>query len=169
MVIIMKSRSQRRRRGRLRTLNSSYNFNTMLQICGMEDLRFKGNQFSWVGRRRTEIIECCLDRVLVNSAWQQNYPVSDTEYLELAESDHRPMIISIDYQKRIKIGWFKYDKRLFDERDFVETISEAWNNFGSIRGWSKKLDHCRRLIIQWKRNNETNSAVRITEIRGRID
>ena len=155
--------------GRVRSLSSVQNFNTMIQICGMEDLQFKGNQFSWVGRRRTEVIECCLDRVLVNSEWKQRYPISETEYLELAESDHRPMIISIDYQARARKGMFRYDKRLFEEHDFVEVISDAWQHTDTMEGWSSKLDFCRRKMIQWKRENKTNSAVRIQELRGHID
>lgn len=52
--------------GRLQTLNSSKNFSTMIQVCDMKDLTFKGNLYSWVGRRRTEVIEC-LYHVFVNS------------------------------------------------------------------------------------------------------
>ncbi|KAF8105903.1 hypothetical protein N665_0152s0038 [Sinapis alba] len=163
------TRPEEKKGGRVRSLSSVQNFNTMIEICGMEDLQFKGNQLSWVGRRRTEIIECCLDRVLVNSEWKNKYPFSDTEYLELAESDHRPMIISIDYQVRSRKGLFRYDKRLFNEHEFVETISDAWRYTESINNWSSKLDHCRRTMIQWKRDKKTNSAVKIQELRSQID
>ncbi|KAL0701381.1 hypothetical protein Bca4012_057503 [Brassica carinata] len=134
-----------KRGGRLRTLNSSKDFNNMLQVCDMKDLKFKGNPFSWVGRRRNEVIECCLDRVLVNTEWLNQYPNSETEYLEIAESDHRPMIITIDYQQKRKKGWFCYDKRLYEQESFVDTVTEAWNETGGLEGWMRKLDHCRAL------------------------
>lgn len=84
--------------GQVRSETSVKAFKTMLQICDMKDLKSKGNPFSWVGRRRTEIIECCLDRVFVNSAWLHNYPFSENEFFEIAESDHRPMIVTVGYR-----------------------------------------------------------------------
>lgn len=107
----------------------------MLKVCDMKDVPFKGNPFSWVGRRRTVIVECCLDRVMINSEWHRIFPVTETEYLELAESDHRPMIISIDYVQRVKKGWFRYDKRLFEEGE--DTVSTAWSHTDNIDGWNK--------------------------------
>lgn len=91
----------------------------MLEVCDLQDLRFKGNQFSWDG-----IVECCLDRLLLISAWRQSFPISETEFLDLAESDHRRMIV---YEERIKRGQFHYDKQLTQEIDFVETVRHFWN------------------------------------------
>lgn len=53
--------------------------------------------------------------------------LSETEFLDLAESDHRCMIVSIEYEERIKRGQFHYDKRLTQEIDFVETVRHFWN------------------------------------------
>lgn len=155
--------------GRVRALSSFQSFNTMIQICDFKDLKCSGNPFSWVGSRRREIIECCLDRVMVNTAWLNKFPFSVNEYLEIAESDHRPMIISIDYKFRRRKGFFCYDKRLYVDPRFVDTINEAWDQTEFLRGWNQKLGHCRGEIINWKRNNKTNFAVRIAEIRGLID
>lgn len=52
--------------GRTRQIISCNDFNTMINVCDMKDVPAKGNSFSWVGRRQTEVIECCLDRIMVN-------------------------------------------------------------------------------------------------------
>lgn len=163
------TKSEEKIGGRTRSMSSFQNFNTMLQICDMKDLKHTGNQFSWVGRRRNDIIECCLDRVMVNPSWMNKFPNSSTEYLEIAESDHRPMIVSIDYKYQRRKGLFCYDKRLFEDQSFVETVSGAWDQTEFIRGWNQKLGHCRNQIVNWKRRHQTNSAVRISVIRGQID
>ncbi|KAF8049515.1 hypothetical protein N665_2190s0002 [Sinapis alba] len=166
---ILMTKPEEKRGGRVRAVSSFHQFNTMLQICDMKDLKYMGNPFSWVGRCRKEVIECCLDRVMVNQAWVNHFPVSCNEYLEIAESDHRPMVISIDYRQRRRKGFFCYDKRLAEDQNFVKSVIDTWEQTEFIRGWNQKLSHCKGGIIRWKRSHQTNSAVRISEIRGLID
>lgn len=80
----------------------------------MLDLKHIGNKFSWSGQRsvihdgiRTkELIQCCLDRAMANSEWFSVYPSSTAEFLEPIESDHRPFVIDICSETRIKKGQF---------------------------------------------------------------
>lgn len=62
---------------------------------------------------------------MVNLEWRRQFLVTETEFLEMDESDHRLMIITIDYMQRARKGWFRYDKHLVEKRDFVDTISSA--------------------------------------------
>lgn len=50
--------------GRIRNAGSLKQFRTMIDVCKMKELDFKGNQFSWIGRRRKEVVQVCLDHVL---------------------------------------------------------------------------------------------------------
>lgn len=114
-----------KRGGRIKNEESFKSFRLIIQVCGMGYLKHKGNPFSWVGRRRAEVIECCLDRVMVNSEWRSAYPESETEYLDLAESDHRPIMV-IEYEKQIRRGQFRYNKRLYMEDNLVDTVRRSW-------------------------------------------
>ena len=124
--------------GRIRQVSSCIDFNNMLKAWDMKDVPFIGNTFIWVRRKRREIVVCCLDRVMVNSEWRRQFLVSETEFLEMDESDHRPMIITVDYVQREHKGWFRYDKHLVEKIDFVDTISSAWNQTQIMEDWNKK-------------------------------
>ena len=55
------------KRGGRRRLESSFlPFRTMLDNCGMLDFPYKGNSFSWVGKRRSGKVKCKLDRAVAN-------------------------------------------------------------------------------------------------------
>ncbi|XP_024004507.1 uncharacterized protein LOC112081888 [Eutrema salsugineum] len=156
--------------GRVRNASSCLGFKTMMQVCGMTDLKSSGNPFSWVGKRRNEVVECCLDRVLVNSEWNNAYPASQMEFLDLAESDHRPMIINIEYEEKQRQGLFRYDKRLYHNDDFKDTITTSWQTrMRQTNQFSAKLVKCRSAMAKWKRRNRTNAAERIQMLRTQID
>ncbi|CAA7047598.1 unnamed protein product [Microthlaspi erraticum] len=156
--------------GRIRSESSFRNFRLMMETCDMQDIRSKGNPFNWVGNTRSGIVECCLDRVLANSEWRRLYPASETKFLDIAESDHRPLLVIIEYEERIKRGQFQYDKRLCQEEDFVETVRHFWKHKSShIQDFSVKLKVCRTEMAKWKRRHRFNSAEDIQTIRTQLD
>ncbi|KAG7556714.1 Ribonuclease H domain [Arabidopsis suecica] len=129
------------------------------------------NPFSWVGKRQKEIIESCLDRVFINSEWQGSFPVSETEFLPIAGSDHAPVIIDIEEEVCVKRGQFRYDKRYAQTEDFVEAVQRGWQ-YGKTDdhgGIQDKLRVCRRELAKWKRKTRTNSAEKIQALKYRID
>ena len=38
------------------------------------------------------MVHCCLDRVMANSCWFSEFPAYEMVFLELGESDHRPLV-----------------------------------------------------------------------------
>ncbi|XP_010495244.1 PREDICTED: uncharacterized protein LOC104772312 [Camelina sativa] len=76
------------------------------------DLKHTGNPFSWVGKRYSHDVACCLDRTMVNSEWLAQYPASHVEFLELLESDHRPVITTISNDFTPRKGHIYFDSRL---------------------------------------------------------
>ncbi|XP_019100869.1 PREDICTED: uncharacterized protein LOC109132875 [Camelina sativa] len=139
--------------GRQRSFSSLRNFTTMIDCCNMQDLKFKGNPFSWVGKRQKETIQSCLDRVFINSDWKASYPASETEFLTIAGSYHAPVIITVEEEFCVKRGQFRYDKRHVDSEDFVRAVK---------KGWSTELS-------RWKRRSKTNSAEKIQILKAQLD
>lgn len=137
----------------------------------MQDMRFKGNQFSWVGRRQQETIESCLDRVFINSDWKAMYPTSESEFLPIAGSDHAPVIIDIAEEVRIKRGQFRFDKRHIHSEGFIEAVHRGWEKgkTDTNNGIQDKLKLCRRELATWKRRSKANFAEQIQCLKFRID
>ena len=60
----------------------------MMRICDLVDLQSVGDRFSWAGQRGNHLVKCCLDRTMANTKWFEMFPASQTEFLEIGESDH---------------------------------------------------------------------------------
>lgn len=52
----------------------------MIRNCGLFEFPVRGNQISWQGRRRKEMIRCHLDHALANEDWYTLVTCSFTEY-----------------------------------------------------------------------------------------
>ncbi|XP_010468832.1 PREDICTED: uncharacterized protein LOC104748964 [Camelina sativa] len=143
----------------------------MIDCCNMQDLKFKGNPFSWVGKRQKETIQYCLDRVFINSDWKASYPASETEFLTIAGSDHAPVVIALEEEFYVKRGQFRYDKRHVDSEEFVRTVKKGWSagQPDTYRGIHDKLQSCRKELAKWKRRLKTNSAEKIQILKLQLD
>ena len=159
--------------GRVRPEASFHNFKTMMRTCDFKDLRSIGNRFSWVGQRGLHQVKCCLDRTMANPCWLTEYPGSDTEFLEIGESDHRPLITYIAYDHERPRGRFRFDNRMVGKEGFKNTVKRGWNGNGQMQliriPLAQRLGRCRQHISTWKRSNRVNSSDKINLLRSRLD
>ena len=159
--------------GRLRSAATFQNFNQMMRDCDFTDLHTNGNRFSWVGQRGTHVVQCCLDRTMANTKWLEAFPASHTDFLEIGESDHRPLITFIAMEQEILRRWFRFDSRMISKDGFEDSVKRGWNGTGQgqlIRiPLAQRLSRCRQNISQWKRHNKSNAAERILVLRNKLD
>jgi hypothetical protein len=86
-----------------------------------------GHKFTWANSRRVPTYER-LDRVLVSTEWEQNYPLATVEALNREISDHTPLLLSTG-EKAIpkRQAPFKFDLGWLLREGFFEMVSEVWN------------------------------------------
>ena len=160
------------KRGGRRRLESSFlSFHTMLENCGMLDFPYKGNSFSWVGKRRSGKVKCKLDRAVANEDWHALFTHSVVEFLQLWGSDHKPVLARIQSSVRRTRKNFRFDKRWIGKPGFKEAVISGWGQFDEIpmRNFHQKVTSCRKKNSSWKKQNPTNSALLIKELKYKID
>ncbi|CAA7047375.1 unnamed protein product [Microthlaspi erraticum] len=159
--------------GRLRPEVSFRDFRRMVRTCDFTDLKSTGDRFSWAGQRGVHYVSCCLDRTMGNSEWHSRYPCSETLFLELGESDHRPLVTFISDTTEERRGVFMYDSRMRDKDGFQEAVIRGWDrHLGSANAdisFGSRIQNCRKEISRWKRNNRNNAQEKIKIIRHRLD
>lgn len=79
--------------GRLRTQRQLQAFHDVLSECGLNDMGFIGDMFTW---RRGHIRER-LDRAVANLQWSDKFPQSSLINSESIRSDHRPIMMDTNY------------------------------------------------------------------------
>lgn len=76
--------------------NSKEIFNVKILDAELDDLSYKGCQFTWSNKRgEGDYISSKLDRVLVNESWLEFYPNSFANFLPSGVSDHSPAIVTL--------------------------------------------------------------------------
>lgn len=78
--------------------SSSYNpFSNFMDSCGLIDLGFKGQKFTW-SNNRDGVAKICerLDRAIANTEWQSLFPRSRITHLLRSSSDQSPILLNTD-------------------------------------------------------------------------
>ena len=103
------------------------------RVYDFTNLQSVGDRFSWAGQRGNHLVRCCLDRTMANNRWFDLYPSSHTEYLEIGESDHRPMVTFMSAEREIPRTFFKYDNRMFNKDGFQDSVRRGWCGMGQAQ------------------------------------
>lgn len=101
------------------------------------------------------------------------FPASQTEFLEIGESDHRPLVTFIATEREEPRKCFRFDSRMMPKDGFTETVCRGWKGSGQMQliatSLAQRLNRCRQHISRWKRQNRSNSEDKIRILRARLD
>jgi hypothetical protein len=137
--------------GNPRPHNFMQAFRDVLSDCGLEDLGFSGDQFTW---KRGRIRER-LDRAVANGEWMTMHQGSRLQHLDYSSSDHRPILLDTDYQapnvqrsNRAK----KFEAKWLKEKGFKELVERSWAEASLMvqeGGVLAKLAHLHGAMHAW--------------------
>ena len=90
--------SHEKQGGAARPQASLDRFRAALEACGLEDLGFKGDIFTWRNHsfKRERYIRERLDRAVANTAWRSHFPMVEVINGDPRHSDHGPVIIQLE-------------------------------------------------------------------------
>jgi exonuclease III len=102
-------------------------FNAVIDSLDLRELEMSGRKFTWANSRRVPTYER-LDRVLVSTEWEQNFPLATVEALNREISDHTPLLLSTGEKVSPKRQpSFKFELGWLLKEGFFEVVSDVWN------------------------------------------
>jgi hypothetical protein len=119
-------------------------------------MEMSGRKFTWANSRRVPTYER-LDRVLVNTDWEQKFPLVTVEALNREISDHTPLLLNLGGKtKSKKQPPFKFELGWLLKDSFFEVVSEVWKkeNRGTtpMQRWQNKMRRLRQFLREWGEN-----------------
>ena len=71
-------------------------FKDALDECGLMDLSYVGDKFTWRGKRADSLVLERLDRAVADNGWFSLYPGTKVQHLRTHSSDHRAILIKLE-------------------------------------------------------------------------
>ena len=81
-------------------------FRIVLEICQLEDLGYRGYQYTWNNKRPGETnTKLWSDKAVATKAWREKFQLSTVTHLSPHASDHLPIILQTqNYRKNRSSG-----------------------------------------------------------------
>ena len=130
-------------------------FRDALSDCGLEDLGYVGDVFTWFRGGLRER----LDRAVANADWSSMHPLAGLCNLEMGKSDHMPLLLDTEYLSGVAEARQtyprKFEARWLSEETVEEVMKTAWRRAAdSSRGtpMAAKLSMVHNDLHKWDRS-----------------
>lgn len=80
--------------------NFSFIFNLIINSYELRELHPSGGKFTWSNNRLNPTLEK-LDRVLMSSSWEYEFPLCNLRKIPRYISDHNPLIVRTDNNQQL--------------------------------------------------------------------
>jgi hypothetical protein len=131
-------------------------FNVFIDILDLREIEMSGRRFTWANSHRVPTYER-LDRVLISTEWEQQYPLATVEALNTEIFDHTPLLLRLG-EKAIakKSALFKFELGWLLKEGFFDVVSKVWRKESrgttSMQRWQNKIRRLRQFLRGWAKN-----------------
>ena len=127
-------------------------FRDVLDECGLMDLGYAGDKFTWRGKRAGGLVLERLDRVVASNEWFSRFPGIKVQHLHTHSSDHKAILIKLDGITLRPNRPFKFEQMWLREGGCSDTMIKVWGsssqnaNMLQIAG---KIKACGEKLSTW--------------------
>ena len=149
--------SEEKQSGLPKLLAPMLNFREALLYCGLVDLGYQGNIFTWTNER-DDLVQERLDRECATIEWRDKFAQVQVTHLEASYSDHNLILVTTHIQPhptlKKKIP-HRFEERWATHPDCENIIQVAWNlivpNGSPMAKLFEKKKRCRFALVNWSR------------------
>jgi endonuclease/exonuclease/phosphatase family metal-dependent hydrolase len=129
-------------------------FNVVIDSLDLREVLMVGRQFTWANSLPDPTYEK-LDRVLMDTDWEDRYPLVTVRALERIErlSDHAPILLSTGTPRPICRKQFKFELGWLHREGFHDMVKDVWERPVSVRSpierWNHRLQAVCKHLSGW--------------------
>ena len=151
-------------------LRSCSLFNLMLSVLGLQDFKTFGGRYTWLGKRSKYTIMSRIDRAVANCDWLDKFPMATVSLLPWIGSDHRPLLLDTNENKRNKAFLFRYDSRWRLYPGLKQMVEQVYGqeNSNLSYGIHSIILQCIKALSRWRSKQITTSQKVIQRLKQEI-
>lgn len=138
-------------------------FCEFIEYMNMEELEFKGRQWTWANNWQNEgYIEARLDRFFGASLWLRENAYAIVHHVDKHSSDHSMLVVDTNPTQERKKRRFYFDKRWLNKPGIEEVIQKSGEIEcvgSSMFKVAQKIKRCRMDLVQWNKTLASNPAI----------
>jgi hypothetical protein len=164
--------------GQPKLQNAMENFRQTLADCGLDDLGFIGDAFTWRNHHHNanSYIRERLDRAVACVDWRRSNPLSRVINGDPRHSDHRPLIIDTGereeaWRRRSIDVSPKFEAKWLEEEDCAERVKKAWSDAleAGACNVTEIQDFVLRDLHEWDKNVLGELDRRISKVKKELE
>nr|POF12445.1 hypothetical protein CFP56_44878 [Quercus suber] len=131
-------------------------FRDVLDECGIINLGYTGDKFTWKGKRAGGLVLERLDRAVASNGWFSRFTGSKVQHLRTHSSDDKAIVIKPEGISPRPNHPFKFEQMWLWEGGCSDTVSKAWGstsqnaNLAQIAG---KIKNCGEELTKWSQQS----------------
>lgn len=133
-------------------------FNEFIMDTSLLELQRSGERYTWSNNQVTPIFSI-LDRVFVNNAWEDKYPLVTAQVCTRIGSDHNPIIVDTGGRPSKMPTYFRFDPTWLTQEGFRNWVTDRWPvrlKAGSRDHWHVISGILHRAMKGWGANFGSN-------------
>ncbi|OAY83381.1 hypothetical protein ACMD2_21719 [Ananas comosus] len=152
------TRGQEEWRGKHWSTRATGLFNDLIRDLALIDLPMFNQSYTWSNLHATPTL-ARLDRFLVSTEWDHEFPLTRVETLPRITSDHCPILLTAKNCSRGKTKIFHFEEAWLNHAGFISKFLDWWREGSqgprkksAVLSFTAKLRHCRIRIKEWCTN-----------------
>jgi hypothetical protein len=131
-------------------------FNVVIEYLDLREIVMTGHQYTWAGSGGNPTYEK-LDRVLVSTEWEINFPLAKVEARDRNISDHTQLVVSTGTSTHQSGNRpFRFERGWFLKEGFYDMVANIWRSENSrsspLQRWQSKIRGLRQHLRGWVSN-----------------